>query len=61
MNTLHLCYGDPDECQNCGGSASLGGTQLRLVTPDGTYCSTECHDEAMEFRERTSRHFSENT
>jgi hypothetical protein len=47
-----LYFGEPDECQNCGGSASLGGTQERLGTPEGTFCSTECHDEAIEARER---------
>jgi len=46
------CYGNPDECQNCGGSASLGGTQERLETDIGVYCSVECHDEARDFRER---------
>lgn len=59
--TIFVCEGvgwQRDECQNCGGSASLGGTQDRLVTDIGTFCSTDCHDEAQEFRERVDRQAS---
>lgn len=45
MSFACLYFGSPDECQCCGGSASLGGTQQPLVTDIGTYCSTDCHDE----------------
>jgi hypothetical protein len=38
-------FGHDDECQCCGGSASLGGTQEALRTDIGVYCSAECHDE----------------
>ena len=51
-DVICLYFGDPDECQNCGGSATLGGTQEALKTPEGTFCSADCHDEAVEFAER---------
>jgi hypothetical protein len=47
-----LYFGTPDECLNCGGSASLGGTQEPLRADHGTYCSLDCHDEAVEFAAR---------
>lgn len=53
--TVFLCFGSPDECVNCGGSATLGGTQEALVTDHGTFCSTDCHDEAAEFADRAKR------
>lgn len=50
--TLFLCTEDDvgrEECLNCGGSRTLGGT----VEPvDGKYCSDECYEEAEEFLER---------
>jgi hypothetical protein len=54
-DAIFLCFGSPDECQNCGGSASLGGTQEPIVCGVGTYCSMECHDESLDFMERTKR------
>lgn len=51
--TIFLCYGDLDECQNCGGSATLGGTQN--PTEDGRggrFCCVGCMDEAHEANER---------
>lgn len=52
MTAVFLCYGHPDECQNCGGSAGLGGTQERLVTEIGTFCDDDCFEEAVEFQAR---------
>lgn len=39
----------PVGCQNCGGSATLGGTQDALWTDGGTFCSDECYEEHIEF------------
>ncbi len=44
-----LCFGDPDECWLCGGSASLGKTQQPIGGIDGRgrFCSTECAEEYL--------------
>lgn len=48
-----LCYGDLDECQNCGGSATLGGTQHPVENGrGGRFCCVGCMDEAAEFTAR---------
>ena len=49
--TLRLCtaedMGMADTCCNCGGSASLGGTQPPIPGSRQSlrYCSVKCHDE----------------
>jgi hypothetical protein len=51
-----LYFGSPDECQNCGGSASLGGTQPPVEPPHGgVYCSDDCADKAEAFKARARR------
>ncbi len=51
--TIILCSGDLDECQNCGGSNTLGGTQHPVENGrGGRYCSTDCLEEADEFQAR---------
>lgn len=54
----HVCGDRGDgfgpECQNCGGSATLGDTQEAFRFDHGTFCSMECADEAVEFQERVA-------
>jgi hypothetical protein len=52
MGYVCIYFGTADECQNCGGSASLGGTQEPLRTDIGAYCGVECFDEALEAHAR---------
>jgi len=50
-----LYFGWPDECLNCGGSASLGGTQEPVVSDRGRFCSEDCAADAEEFAQRAKR------
>jgi hypothetical protein len=55
--SIHLCgigdVGLADTCMNCGGSASLGGTQEPAWDGNGwPFCSTECLDEDGERKAR---------
>jgi hypothetical protein len=45
--------GSPDECPNCGGSATLGGTQEPVETDRGRFCSDDCAADAEEMARRT--------
>lgn len=47
-----LYFGDPDECQNCGGFLHNDDASEPLVTDIGNYCSDECFDEAVEAHAR---------
>ncbi len=54
---VHLCgineMGLADTCMNCGGSASLGGTQAPARDDNGwPFCSAECLDEDGERKAR---------
>ena len=52
--TAFLCFGDPSECQLCGGWMHSTGPDNIQDVPEGEpgicgrYCSTDCHDEAIE-------------
>lgn len=51
--SVFLCFGDLDECCNCGGSATLGGTQHPVEGErGGRFCSDECREESAEFAAR---------
>ncbi len=52
--TIILCYGDDDECVNCGGSAERRYRPERIDRTDygGPWCCLECHDESIEFAAR---------
>lgn len=44
------CFGNRDGCQNCGGSASLGGTQEPWRDEHGNpFCCEECMAESRDF------------
>ena len=54
--TSDLLVGDGfDPCLNCGGSATLGGTQWAVVTDLGRFCSEDCAAEAEEFAARARK------
>lgn len=44
-----LYFGNPEECQNCGGWTKAGGGPF---PPDARFCSVECFEDAMELRAR---------
>lgn len=49
-SVLFLCYGDPEECQLCGGWLHSGDPpEVPEGEPGiaGKYCSHDCHDEAV--------------
>lgn len=41
-----------DECLNCGGSATLGGTQMPILSDRGRFCSEDCAADAEGFAQR---------
>jgi hypothetical protein len=55
MSAVFVCFGSPDECLNCGGSASLGGTQEPVVSTRGNFCSEDCAADAEEMAQREKR------
>jgi len=47
-----LYYGDPTECQNCGGWVGCAGIDGGIVTDFGRFFSTDRVDDAIEFQAR---------
>lgn len=51
--TVFLCFGNADECWNCGGWVHADGCVPEGERPIADhYCSEDCHDEALSFMER---------
>lgn len=54
----YLCYGNPEECPNCGGWTRAGKGRDRGPFTDATgedFCSEDCAEEAAMFRDRGRR------
>lgn len=43
--TIILCFGNPDECQNCGGWVRAGGGPFPA---DTRFCSQDCFEDSAE-------------
>lgn len=46
-------FGSPDECQLCGGSVTLGGTQAGILVHGTRLCSLTCAYELSRFPHST--------
>lgn len=57
-DAIFLCFGDHDECWNCGGWVHAGDPP---EVPEGEepigghFCSTECYDESLRFALRAKK------
>lgn len=48
MSAIFVCFGDPEECQCCGGWIHADGCVPEgMPAIDGKWCSPECREDAI--------------